>query len=106
VALPPARLSFVSIPWPRVAPLTAPELFPPTPASTLSLSTEEVKAVLLPPGASGAVARRALQDALRLWHPDKFHARFGGALLEAERAAILEGVNRVAQCIAELMSRV
>ena len=50
-----------------------------------------------------AARRRALQDELRRWHPDKFVARFGGALREAERDDILAGVKRVSQCLTELL---
>jgi len=52
---------------------------------------------------AAARRRRALQDELRRWHPDKFVARFGGALREAERDDILAGVKRVSQCLTELL---
>ena len=52
---------------------------------------------------AAAARRRALQDELRRWHPDKFVARFGGALREAERDDILAGVKRVSQCLTELL---
>lgn len=54
--------------------------------------------------ADRAARRRALQAELRRWHPDKFTAKFGGRLVEAERGAVLEDVKAVSQCLNALMA--
>ena len=66
---------------------------------------EEVAARVLEASMDGAARRRAVQAELRRWHPDKFVARYGGALLPTERNEILEGVTRISQCLTELLQR-
>jgi hypothetical protein len=97
-AAPPTPLRFAQIPWP-----VSPEHRPTQPP--LSLDTEAVRLIVLAEGVFGAEARRALQDELRRWHPDKFVARFGGALDTSERSAVLDGVNATSQCLTELLAK-
>jgi len=44
-------------------------------------------------------------DERRRWHPDKFVARYGGALRPTEREELLEGVTRISQCLTKLLQR-
>ena len=99
-APPAASLSFGAMPWPSEAWARAWG-----DASAADLAATDVRRVVLPEGVERGTpaARRALQDELRRWHPDKFVARFGGALREAERDDILDGVKRVSQCLTELL---
>ena len=100
-APPPADcLRFAAMPWPSEAWARARG-----DAGAADLDAAEVRAVVVPPEATGTAARKALQDELRRWHPDKFVARYGGALLPTERDEILEGVTRISQCLTELLQR-
>ena len=100
-APPPADcLRFAAMPWPSEAWARARG-----DAGAADLDAAEVRAVVVPPEATGTAARKALQDELRRWHPDKFVARYGGALLPTERNEILEGVTRISQCLTELLQR-
>ena len=100
-APPPADcLRFAAMPWPSEAWARARG-----DAGAADLDAAEVRAVVVPPEATGTAARKALQDELRRWHPDKFVARYGGALLPSERDEILEGVTRISQCLTELLQR-
>ncbi len=47
--------------------------------------------------------RRAVREALRRWHPDKFGQRFGGRLAAADRERILERVKAVSQALTALV---
>ena len=100
-APPPADcLRFAAMPWPSEAWARARG-----DAGAADLNAAEVRSVVVPPEVSGTAARKALQDELRRWHPDKFVARYGGALLPTERDEILEGVTRISQCLTELLQR-
>ena len=47
--------------------------------------------------------RRAVREALRRWHPDKFEQRFGHRLAEAERPAILDRVKQISQSLTAMI---
>jgi hypothetical protein len=47
--------------------------------------------------ASPADIKAALRKELMRWHPDKFTARWGARLAEADRGVIQAGVHAVAQ---------
>jgi hypothetical protein len=47
--------------------------------------------------------RRAVREALRRWHPDKFGQRFGGRLAAEDREKILERVKVVSQALTALV---
>lgn len=54
-------------------------------------------------GANGPAAlKAALRKELMRWHPDKFGARFGARLLDADKEVILAGVQAVAQQVTAL----
>jgi hypothetical protein len=100
-APPPADcLRFAAMPWPSEAWARARG-----DAGAADLDAAEVRSVVVPPEVTGTAARKTLQDELRRWHPDKFVARYGGALLPTEREEILEGVTRISQCLTELLQR-
>ena len=93
-AAPPTQLGFQQMPWPVLSPATAPPL---------ELKRDELRRVVVP---DGAEVRRAVQEELRRWHPDKFIARFGGVLCASERDVVLDGVTRTSQLLTELLGHV
>jgi hypothetical protein len=82
-------IRFSDVPWPTV------------PAGG-DLATE---AMMLPEALRGdaEARRRAVREALRRWHPDKFGQRFGGRLAAADRDRILERVKTVSQALTALV---
>ena len=43
--------------------------------------------------------RRRLRTELLRWHPDKFQARFGAALLEADRERVMQRVQAICEVL-------
>ena len=83
---------------PPGAPLAAARVPWPTPAGR-----EAEAGPLLLAGVPPAARKAALRAEIRRWHPDKFMARHGAALLPAERAAVAARVNAMSQCVAALL---
>ena len=71
----------------------------------LLITPDTVATVVLLPGLGAAERRRALQNELRRWHPDKFAAKWARRLDPAEAAVVLERATRVSQALTELMAR-
>ena len=86
-AAPPACIRAASVPWP---PMSASRL--------LAVSAAQL---LRAGGAADAAAalRCAFREAARRWHPDRFMSRFGPALAEEDRAAVVERVNHFAAAL-------
>jgi hypothetical protein len=84
-----AAIRFDDVPWPAVPP-----------GGDLA---EE--AMMLPAALRGDAdaRRRAVREALRRWHPDKFGQRFGSRLAAADRDRILERVKAVSQALTALV---
>jgi hypothetical protein len=82
-------IRFDNVPWPA-------------PAAGGDLAEE---AMMLPPALrnDADARRRAVREALRRWHPDKFGQRFGGRLAPEDRERILERVKAVSQALTALV---
>lgn len=81
------RLTFRTIPWPVATPPTTP--------SAITLAA--VSAFLLSPSHSlGKTTRQRAREALRVWHPDKWFSTWLKRVNDEDKAAVVEGVNAVA----------
>ncbi len=82
-------IRFDSVPWPA-------------PAAGGDVAEE---AMMLPDALrnDADARRRAVREALRRWHPDKFGQRFGSRLAAADRDRILERVKAVSQALTALV---
>ena len=91
-------LLFADIPWPSLEPVHDAEALG-------RVSSAEVEQIVIPQGTETlSQRRRSLVNELRRWHPDKFTSRWGGSLVPAEAAAVLEGVKQVSQSLNELLA--
>mgnify|MGYP002631297268 CR=1 FL=1 len=91
---PGAALTMATIPWPCRE----------TPAVGVAIGAKEVAELVLPPGLDAAQRKRALQDEMRRWHPDKFTSRWAAKLPDDEREMVLERVKQCSQALNELLS--
>ncbi|KAF8335750.1 uncharacterized protein EI90DRAFT_2912250, partial [Cantharellus anzutake] len=84
------------IPWP---------VFPPSPLSPSDIDQTRVGAFLLSRFHSGdKTPKERLRNALMVWHPDKFQARWLKFVSPKEQAVVTEGVNAVARAINDLLA--
>ncbi len=91
-----ALLTFESIPWPMN----------PQPTSVHELDGALVKSFILSPAHSlGKPAKQRLREQLLRFHPDRFLGRWLSRVGENDRAAVKEGVNKVARYINEALAQ-
>lgn len=73
-------LNYASVPW-------------------LTESEDGIRAIILYGTQSKAEERKRLRLELMRWHPDKFVARFGGRLVNEDRARVAARVNSMSQML-------
>jgi len=89
------KLSFSSIPWPVVRP----------PRSPSELDLASVKAFLFSRSHSlEKSAKQRVRDAMLRFHPDRFEGRWMSKVRDSERAAVKEGIGRVARVLNDAMA--
>ncbi|QRV84169.1 hypothetical protein RhiJN_12185 [Ceratobasidium sp. AG-Ba] len=89
----PGELAFTDLPWPSYPP-------PKLPLSPEALSRKAVTSFLLSPLHSiGKPRKQRLREALLLYHPDRFVAKWMGLVQEADALSVQEAVGRVARVL-------
>jgi len=63
---------------------------------------EDAQSIILYGTAGEGEKRKRLRLELMRWHPDKFVARFGGRVVEAERERVLQRVKEISQMLNSL----
>ncbi|KAG8743447.1 hypothetical protein FRC10_012026 [Ceratobasidium sp. 414] len=93
----PGELAFTDLPWPSYPP-------PKLPLSPEALSKQAISAFLLSPLHSiGKPRRQRLREALLLYHPDRFVAKWMGLIWEKDAPPVQEAVGRVARVLTGLV---
>ncbi|KAG9077691.1 hypothetical protein FRC06_008758 [Ceratobasidium sp. 370] len=93
----PGELAFTDLPWPSYP---APKL----PLSPDALSKQAISTFLLSPLHSiGKPRRQRLREALLLYHPDRFVAKWMGLIREKDAPPVQEAVGRVARVLTGLV---
>lgn len=83
-------LTFASIPWPVVTPISIPE----------SLNFHSISQFILYPDRSRTEPpRRRILAALRRWHTDHFDTKILQKVIEQDQRAVKEGAGRVVRCL-------
>ncbi|KAF8608193.1 hypothetical protein BDV93DRAFT_486785 [Ceratobasidium sp. AG-I] len=94
---PDLKLSFMDLPWPSYPP-------PSLPLSQEALSKQAISAFLLSPLHSvGKPRKQRLREALLLYHPDRFVAKWMGLVRERDATEVQEAVGRVARVLTGLV---
>lgn len=89
------QLTFRTIPWPTISP----------PSTPSSITLQGIAFFLLSPLHSETKSPKdRIKEALRRWHPDRFH-RLMSRVPEKEKALVEEGVGIVTRGLNELLSR-
>ncbi|KAG8740129.1 hypothetical protein FRC12_016103 [Ceratobasidium sp. 428] len=93
----PEELAFTDLPWPTYPP-------PRLPLPPEALSRQAISAFLLSPLHSiGKPRRQRLREALLLYHPDRFMAKWMGIIREVDAPSVKEAVGRVARVLTGLV---
>ncbi|KAG9122764.1 hypothetical protein FRC07_000714 [Ceratobasidium sp. 392] len=93
----PGELAFTDLPWPCYPP-------PKLPLSPEALSRQVISAFLLSPLHSiGKPRKQRLREALLLYHPDRFTAKWMGVIREMDVSSVQEAVGRVARVLTGLV---
>lgn len=90
----PTGLTFTSIPWPVVTPVSIPESLNFHSISQFILSSEPSKI---------ESPRRRILAALRRWHTDHFDTKILHKVIEKDRFAVKEGAGRVVRCLNRML---
>jgi hypothetical protein len=93
----PGELAFTDLPWPSYPP-------PRLPLSPEALSKQAISTFLLSPLHSiGKPRKQRLREALLLYHPDRFVAKWMGLVRQRDAAPVQEAVGRVARVLTGLV---